>query len=596
MLPTNPLAYVPKHVLFSLNSATESEVIECVQDAPAQKTENETAKREHELQSSLMQQRIFQVFNMSIFPSNRYWDALLNLGRGQREQAEQSMREVRQNARSNLYPWQVQKPKCIDDFFDKLFVIHMQTRPQNLNQMGLLESIGVNFHNQFLNDSSVFAKRERIQHARDNLSILQSYDYFTLNSKQQVSYKVFEWTLRGIVEGESFFFHPFILTNTSGVLSDLTETLTHNHIIKTCEDFENYQARLNAIPLLLIQVKDFMNQQWANRVRLPVFTLNKLIAALEKFVNLPWQINPFYSHCKELIQNLPVSFEDELQYIEIILINKVVPAYQDLLRFLKHQREFSKTNHGVSELPDGNEYYAYCLRQSTTTNLSAEDIHQIGLKEAKKIEHEIRQLLDSVDLNDDSKTIDILMKQFGDIPLYGVDTLRIRMGNKILLPLRNDMPLLQQYLEFKAYDEGRILFDERLAYETGVLKTVKMKLSFLRHDLLQAIRLVIDTAIHHKGCSRENAINYMQKMTGYERKFVIAEVESCFVSPGQACVTKIGHLKMLELQQKAMDALGNDFLLKEFHEFIFNVGSVPLGILEEQVEKYIDSIKSDYFI
>jgi uncharacterized protein (DUF885 family) len=104
---------------------------------------------------------------------------------------------------------------------------------------------------------------------------------------------------------------------------------------------------------------------------------------------------------------------------------------------------------------------------------------------------------------------------------------------------------------------------------------------------LRAVRLVVDTGIHHKRWTKEYAVDYMQKATGFHRDSVVTEVERYFVLPGQACAYKIGQLKILELRQRVKDALGQKFDIRQFHNIVLKLGAAPLQILEEQVDKYI---------
>ena len=149
------------------------------------------------------------------------------------------------------------------------------------------------------------------------------------------------------------------------------------------------------------------------------------------------------------------------------------------------------------------------------------------------------------------------------------------------------LPLFRKFAPFTAYVEGWALYAERLAWELGFQKDPYSNVGRLQAELFRAVRLVVDTGIHAKKWSREQAIEYMITNTGMAESDVIAEIERYIVLPGQACAYKVGMMKILELRKRSKDALGNNFKLAEFHDVILKNGAVPLDILEELVERYI---------
>ncbi|WP_444994142.1 DUF885 domain-containing protein [Aliikangiella sp. IMCC44359] len=151
-----------------------------------------------------------------------------------------------------------------------------------------------------------------------------------------------------------------------------------------------------------------------------------------------------------------------------------------------------------------------------------------------------------------------------------------------------NMPLFRKFAPFTAYSEGWALYAERLAWELGFLSDPYDNIGRLQAELFRAVRLVVDTGIHAKKWSRNEAIDYMIKNTGMAESDVIAEVERYIVMPGQACAYKIGMMKILELRAKSQKSLGERFKLSEFHAVILQNGAVPLDILEELVEQYIN--------
>ncbi len=148
-----------------------------------------------------------------------------------------------------------------------------------------------------------------------------------------------------------------------------------------------------------------------------------------------------------------------------------------------------------------------------------------------------------------------------------------------------DITNIRRYASFSAYCEGWGLYCERLGYEHKFYSSVYQELGYLQWELLRAARLVVDTGIHYKRWSYEQALAYMLKVTGLERAQVVTEVERYFVMPGQACAYKIGQLKLLELRDKMKNLYQKSFNIQTFHHIIMNTGQIPLSLLEEVILK-----------
>jgi uncharacterized protein (DUF885 family) len=142
-------------------------------------------------------------------------------------------------------------------------------------------------------------------------------------------------------------------------------------------------------------------------------------------------------------------------------------------------------------------------------------------------------------------------------------------------------------IPFTAYAEGWALYAERLAWEIGFQKAPLDNLGRLRDEMFRAVRLVVDTGIHRKRWTREQAIAYMIEKTGMADKEVETEIERYFVDPGQALAYKVGMNKILELRERARAALGAQFDIREFHSAVLKNGALPLAILEQVVDTLI---------
>jgi len=150
-----------------------------------------------------------------------------------------------------------------------------------------------------------------------------------------------------------------------------------------------------------------------------------------------------------------------------------------------------------------------------------------------------------------------------------------------------DMPLFRKFAPFTAYVEGWALYSERVAWELGFQDNPYDNIGRLQAELFRAVRLVVDTGIHAKRWTREQAIEYMSANTGMAESDVISEIERYIVMPGQACAYKVGMMKILELRAKAKQALGDQFDIRDFHDVVLKNGAVPLDILEIFIDNYI---------
>ena len=184
-------------------------------------------------------------------------------------------------------------------------------------------------------------------------------------------------------------------------------------------------------------------------------------------------------------------------------------------------------------------------------------------------------------------------------PKFGMRTLAVHEGIpghhfQIAIAMELEgMPLIRRFAPFTAYIEGWALYAERVAWEQGLLPTNADNIGRLTAELFRAVRLVVDTGIHQRRWTREEAIDYMLKNTGMAESDVVSEIERYIVLPGQATAYKVGMMKILELRQAAMDRLGDRFDLRDFHDVVLRNGAVPLEILGRLVNEYIDSTLSD---
>ncbi len=352
------------------------------------------------------------------------------------------------------------------------------------------------------------------------------------------------------------------------------------------------------------------------------------------------------------------------------------PAYDLFINYFSELEVKAGDDHGYWHLPDGEAVYKLALRLFTTTDYTADEIHEIGLAEVARIQGEMLAIfaaegidtsggfLDAMEayssrpdfyyedsdegreqiLADYQVMLDELDAGLDDVfnirpeagvevvrvpefrektapgayyqrptidgsrpgrfyanlydikatPKYAMRTLAVHEGIpghhfQIAIAMELEgMPLLRRFAPFTAYSEGWALYAERLAYEYGLMPTSADNVGRLRDELLRAVRLVVDTGIHHKRWTREEAIEYMTANAGLPESDIRIEVERYIVMPGQATAYKVGMMKILELRDRARTELGDKFDIREFHDAVLRNGAVPLEILERIVDTYIE--------
>ena len=350
--------------------------------------------------------------------------------------------------------------------------------------------------------------------------------------------------------------------------------------------------------------------------------------------------------------------------------NVLNPTYQELYDFLVNEYlPESRDTIGISDVPNGKEWYEYLARYHTTTDLTPDEIHEIGLREVAKIRAEMEGIIEQVGWEGDfnsflqylrtdprfyyetgeellqayramSKEIDAYMPTlfnklprapYGVIPIpmesapftttayynapskgrpgyyyanlympevrpkYEIPVLSVHEavpGHHHQISLAQEMenvPNFRKYLSITAFVEGWGLYSEQLGESMGIYDDPYDKFGQLTYDMWRAVRLVVDTGMHYKNWSREDAVNLFLENTAKTEQDINNEVDRYIAWPGQALAYKIGQLKIMELRDKSKEALGDDFDIKDFHDHILSFGSIPLNILEEKVDEFIEA-------
>ena len=550
--------------------------------------------------------------------------------------------------------------------------------PQMLSSLGLIDNTILDFHSDELSDASDERTLEFIAQAEKELETLRSYYYEGLNRSQKLSYKIAEWMLTKSLEGKQFIYHSYPVNQISGIQNELPSFMDATHQIIDEKSARRYAIRLSQFGRVFDQTVEMLKVREDRNIVPPRFVLVNVIAQMSDFIAVSPEGNIlFTSFTKKLadVESLNPPIKHKLETKVLDEIEKTVyPAYSKMIDYLRHLESVATTDDGAWKLPNGDAFYRFMLSMATTTNMTPDEIHELGLSEVYRIQKEMRSILDSLghtggtvgewmqSLSEESRflfpdsdsgraaiisTYEEIIREIDEalgtafdlrprakvevkripefkeqtsagayynqpamdgsrpgvfyanlrdvkeIPSFGMRTLAYHEaipGHHYQLALQLEMegvPLFRRFPPFMAYVEGWALYAERVAAEYGFHTDPYSNLGRLQGELFRAVRLVVDTGIHHKRWTREEAINYMYDNTGIPRSDVISEIERYIVWPGQACAYKIGMEKILDVRSSALTKLGDQFDIREFHTTVLENGAVPLEILDQIVHDYV---------
>lgn len=570
------------------------------------------------------------------------------------------------------------RPWTVDHFYTRSFIEYAIRHPELLTQLGFLESKGIYYRADELDDYSIAFAEEETTLIDKNLRLLRTYDRSKMSHDAQLSYDVMDWFLTDAKASLRFRYYDYPVNQLFGVQTGIPDFIINTHPMRRPRDAENYVRRVERIAKALGQVQEGLQHRDSLGIVPPRFVLERVVAQMDSFVAQPARQNPLYEtfHTKaDSISGLSVEHKRELEErLAAEIENGVYPAYRKLTSFCRAQLAHATTDDGVWKLPDGEAFYAQCLKSHTTTDMDAESIHALGLAEVTRIRGEMTRILRAQgyparDLpaemdrlrheprflypNDADGRRRILeeyrailaeadsglgplfdvrprarmkvervpsfreattagayyqpgavdgsrpgvfyanLRDLSESPRFGMRTLAYHEGipgHHFQISINQELegvPFFRKVLPFTAYVEGWGLYAERLALEHGFHHSPFDSLGALSAELTRAVRLVVDTGIHHRRWTREQAIAWMRENTGMPESSVIREVERYIVNPGQACAYKVGQLKILELRERARAALGSRFDLREFHNVVLTGGALPLTLLERRIDDWV---------
>lgn len=578
------------------------------------------------------------------------------------------------------HEWNADKPFYANNFYNRAFIKFILKSPEQLTRMGMLEQLGIEGHNAEWDDDTIAAGDAQFADLQEIMASMRLYQDDELTENELISKKIVMELLGNPEQQKKFRFHGYPVNQISGLQINIPRFLDTFHRVNTIEHAENYVARLSKIDTKMEQNMEGLLVREEMGIIPPTFVIDKSLEIMQEFIDQPAGENVLYVSFKGKLDKA-----DEIgdQQRDEFLIqaheeinNTVYPAYQGFIDYFTALREKSTTDAGVWKFPDGHEFYDYMLQVNTTTNMTADEIHQIGLAEVDRIQGEMMAIFESEDYDislgfsalinqlagedrfyysDTGEGRDQILSDYAAIieeidagldeafksrpkaavevrrvpefsektsagayyngpsmdgsrpgifyanlydikatPRYSMRTLAYHEavpGHHYQIATQRELegvPEFRKQTGFTAYSEGWALYSERVAWELGFQNDPYDNIGRLQAELFRGVRLVVDTGIHSKRWTREQAIDYMLANTGMTETDVEAEIERYIVWPGQATAYKVGMMEILRLRKEARTALGDRFDVRDFHEVVLKNGPVPLHVLRELVMIYMD--------
>ncbi len=531
--------------------------------------------------------------------------------------------------------------------------------------------LGDNRFDNKLNDVSYETVIKRQEEMRELMTKLQKIQRSKLSEDDKLNFDLYLDKLQQEIEGFQYFSYLIPINQMGGIqigFAGLADYMPFKKVI----DYENYISRMIAFPKKVEQTMDLMNRGVDAGWVPPKIVMGSVSKQIQVQFEIPIEESSLYKPVKEFTES--ISMKDQMRLrTELIdaLTNHVYPAYRSLYSYFNESYlPNCRESIACKDFPNGDDYYRYQMKRYTTTELSVETIHEIGLNEVARIKTEMYNVIKQTKFdgtfeefltflrtspefyfNNKEELLDsyrvickkadaALPKFFGLLPRlsYGVKAIpeyqapasptayyypgNVKAGrpgyfmaNTYKLETRpkyemealsiheavpghhlqialaqelEDIPEFRRYGGYTAYIEGWGLYSEKLAEEMGFYSDPYSKFGQLTYEMWRACRLVIDTGIHAKGWTRQEAINFMLNNTAKTENDVVVEIDRYIVWPGQALAYKIGEMKIRELRSLAEKKMGDDFNIRDFHDVVLGDGAVPLNILEKKIKRYID--------
>lgn len=298
-----------------------------------------------------------------------------------------------------LHEWYA-RPLFINNYFNRVFIQYIWDKPEMLTSMGILEQVGIKGHNAEWNDDSIAAEDRDFAFLEDVMAGVDEYDPEKLTESERLSVLVLKELLGDPANMRRFRFHNYPVNQLSGIQNGIPRFLDTFHRVNEPEDAEHYISRLSKIGVKLDQNMEGLLIREEMNIIPPTFVIDKSIEIMEDFVAQPAEENVLYVSFQEKLEKADDAISEEqraafLEQARAQIETVVYPAYQGYIDYFAGLRESSTNDAGVWKLPDGEAFYNYMLRNNTTTNMTADEIHELGLAEVDRIQAEMLEIFEA---------------------------------------------------------------------------------------------------------------------------------------------------------------------------------------------------------
>ncbi|MFT6276123.1 MAG: hypothetical protein ACJAZ0_002226 [Halioglobus sp.] len=566
------------------------------------------------------------------------------------------------------------------EFLDENYAVDMARAPYTASYRGIKT-----YHDQWNSAAEAHLQDTReINEAR--LQQMNDYDPQAMNDANRLSWNVYQADLRRRLASDEFRHHKFVIHQYRGPHTKAASNLINIHTVSDRDDALAYIGRLNNIgpwfdqvieQLRIRQEKNFLLADW--QYAQMIETSNNIISGI------PYDNDDndgddsiLWSDFQTKVADLDITNSERLKLLadaKEAMLKMVEPAYRRLITELEKQAEIAPDADGVWKFDQGDDFYQERLRWFTTTDLSADEIHNIGLREVARLHKEMKAIMLEVGfegsfagflvhmrederfyyptteqgreayLAEAVRLIDVMRTRLPDVfavfpesqlivkrveafreqsagkafyqrpspdgsrpgifyanlydmanmPKYQLEALAYHEGipghhmQRAISVELDGIPEFQRYATFTAYTEGWGLYTEQLGREMGFYEDPYSNFGRLAMELWRACRLVVDTGIHRKRWTREQAIDYLVINTPNSVGDSTNAIERYIAMPGQATAYMIGKLEIVRLREKAIEKMGDKFDIRQFHDVVLKDGPVPLSLLEEKVDAMIEA-------
>src|SRR5712672_4483157 len=445
-------------------------------------------------------------------------------------------------------------------------------------------------YNDKLGDYSLAAIAERNQTDRGFLSRLNTIGTIGFSDQDQLSHDLLVRVLKQRIADFNLKEYEMPVNQFNGVHTGVAD-LPLSVPLDSVKHYEDYIARLRQIPRAFSQTTEVLRAGMKDNLMPVRFLLEKIPAQCQGIIDS----DPFLLPTKKYPASISAQEQKRLtQQINDAAAADVIPAYKAFATFVRTEyAPHGRTTLAVTSLADGEKRYQNDIYGRTTTHMTADQIHQLGLREIERIEGEMTLIAKKEGFSDlasfraSLKTNSKYKPTSADQILEDFRHYIAQMEPK-LPELFTLLPKFRLHgLGFNAYSEGWALYAEQLGKEVGFYQDPVSDYGRLSSELFRAVRLVVDTGIHCKGWTREQVVEFFRKSGAVDEPTIQSETDRYIAWPAQALSYKLGQLKFRELRERARKELGSKFDIRRFHDEMLNGGTLPLDLLEARTDKWI---------